>query len=696
MKSKTKTRSFKFIVFFLFFVLLISSAILPRAGASFALADSEITTDDFAYDESAETLEEFKDITSLSFIRFYEYGFGDGSQFELHFYLYNTERTDYIDDSRNKAQIGFSNNDKDVFRVTYNKYTLAFAGKSETGLFLKYKITGFNMPTSETRYYCFSGVELVKEGATNATEYGVSRIFKCVTKDNVTTISTDDLPTCEVDVTHTFWRSPYGSYNTYGVYGTNTTTQISSCYFALPESYSGSSIYGRLEALTAEFWNYYTKPILITDKRSVYNTYYDARGKEGIPELTSGKELTMQTIAERVAVDELLELLTAMGANSVVTSGVHAISELVPADFYHKFDILIGSTDNIAQYKVQTKESAETWWWPFDGEEIVYPGGLYFPTLEWIFYDPTANFDSKHYNFTGTKLAEYYYELQGSSSMMTNGHLFLDENTYNHVVKSVKGFPYGYNKHTYSIASVPEQGDDVLGYEIRGETIDNGWLKPDTTENISLLPLVQVDPADCALSTAEFSSKYYITESEVDNLKAYTKENSDKARDTWILRYDATSYYARKADGDKGLLAMEPVYLDFDILSFRFDQNGNKYTVAALSSPENVFNDITKDPSDPGNKDESPTKEPTFWERFVEFLKKIGAWAIVIIGGAVGVSVIFFMLKLLKKTWQSDTALIWKIIVTLICIGLCVIVGIYVVPWVINVVDKLGGLRLKE
>lgn len=686
MKSKTNISS-KILVFLLFFVLLISSAILPRVGANFALADSEITTDDFAYDESAETLEEFKNITSLSFVRFYEYGYGgDGSQFELHFYLYNPERNNYVEGNRNKAQIGFSTNDKDVFRVTYNKYTLAFAGKSESGLFLKYKITGFNMPTSETRYYCFSGVELVKEGATNATEYGVSRIFKCVTKDNVTTISTDDLPTCEVDVTHTFWRSPYGSYNTYGVYGTNTTTQISSCYFALPESYSGSSIYGRLEALTAEFWNYYTKPILITDKRSVYNTYYDARGKEGIPELTSGKELTMQSISD----------YNLKGIFSTILGSAYQLAgDLIPADFYHKFDILIGSTEDIEPFKYQTEDSIKTIW-PFDGNEKMYAGGLYFPTVEWVFYDPTANFDSIHYNFTGTKLAEYYYELQGSSSMMTNGHMFLDENTYNKVVKSVKGFPYGYNKHTYSIASVPEQGDDVLGYEIRGETIDNGWLKPDTTENISLLPLVQVDPADCVLSTAEFSSKYYITESEVDNLKAYTKENSDKARDTWILRYDATSYYARKADGDKGLLAMEPVYLDFDILSFRFDQNGKKYTVAALSSPENVFNDITKDPSDSSNKDEPAEEDPPFWDRFVDFLMEIGAWAIVVIGGAVGVTVLFFMIKLLKKTWRSDTALIWKILLTLICIGLCVIVGIYVVPWVIDVVNNLGGLRLKE
>lgn len=692
MNSKTKRTGFKFIVFFLLLIVLISSAILPIARASFALADSEITTDDFAYDETPETLEEFKDITSLSFIRFYEYGFGDGSQFELHFYLYNPERTNYIDDSRNKAQIGFSDNDKDVFRVSYNKYTLAFAGKSESGLFLKYKITGFNMPTSETRYYCFSGVELVKEGATNATEYGVSRIFKCVTKDNVTTISTDDLPTCEVDVTHTFWRSPYGSYNTYGVYGTNTTTQISSCYFALPESYSGSSIYGRLEALTAEFWNYYTKPILITDKRSVYNTYYDARGKEGIPELTSGKELTKQTISDTT-------LLGLLGFYDGI------VPNLVPTDFYHKFDILIGSTDNISKFKYQTQESLETLW-PFDGEEALYAGGLYFPTLEWIFYDPTANFDSKHYNFTGTKLEEYLeqvYKEDGyggtggpANSISLIRKLFLDDNTYNKVVKSVNGFPYGYNKHTYSIASVPEQGDDVLGYKIRGETIDNGWLEPDTTENISLLPLVQVDPVDCALSTSEFSSKYYITESEVDNLKAYTKENSDKSRDTWILRYDATSYYARKADGDKGLLAMEPVYLDFDILSFRFDQNGKKYTVAALSSPDNVFNDITKDPSDSSNKDEPAEEDPPFWDRFVEFLKEIGAWAIVVIGGAVGVAVLFFMIKLLKKTWRSDTALIWKILLTLICIGLCVIVGIYVVPWVIDVVNNLGGLRLKE
>ncbi|MBQ2714850.1 MAG: hypothetical protein IJF76_04385 [Clostridia bacterium] len=643
MKSKTKIRSFKFIVFFLFFVLLISSAILPRAGASFALADSEITTDDFAYDESAETLEEFKDIKSLSFIRFYEYGFSDSSQFELHFYLYNPERTNYIDDSRNKAQIGFSDNDKDVFRVTYNKYTLAFAGKSESGLFLKYKITGFNMPTSETRYYCFSGVELVKEGATNATEYGVSRIFKCVTKDNVTTISTDDLPTCEVDVTHTFWRSDYSSK------GDGWSNQISSCYFALPETYSGDSSYGRLSGLTAEFWNYFTNWMFIFEDKEYYDIF---------------KKYVNVSIADIDKSEVRLEVYSNMLSADWDVGSIH-------------FEY--GGTNRDAFFFPRT----------YDHPILSYG---------WVFLDEDAEY-SKDYRFDGDNIEKYYYDYvtkYGKDKAIED--LFLSEDAYTIDKYSLCNFNYGYNKHTYTISN--SVAGDIEGFEFQYAGDTNWWQRLWGKENpqvSSIVPLVQVNGDDITLTDEEFSEKYYIDVGEVPNLKKYYETESKEGRDVWILRYDACEYYGNSGlyrvdigDEKNGFIAREAVYLDFDILEFFFEQNGEVYTVAAVTSPHNVFNDITPSPQP------EPEKEPGFWDRFVDFLREIGAWAIVVIGGAVGVTVLFFMIKLLKKTWQSDTALIWKILLTLICIGLCVIVGIYVVPWVIDVVNNLGGLRLKE
>ena len=205
------------------------------------------TQQEFEFTESETELYKYKKYDDVTLIRFYENGYGHKSSYSLSFYIYNPNRVNFADDTRNKVQIGYANNSTDVFRTQFNKYEIVKDGQSETGLFVRFKISGFDMPVDVNRLYCFSGIELVTAGDQNATEYGVSTIYECSTKDGVTTISTSTLPTCEVDVNHTYYRTNYSSKSW------SWRNQLSMCYFALPKNISGIGNEGTLEALTAEF-----------------------------------------------------------------------------------------------------------------------------------------------------------------------------------------------------------------------------------------------------------------------------------------------------------------------------------------------------------------------------------------------------------------------------------------------------------
>ena len=158
-------------------------------------------------------------------------------------------------------------------------------------------------------------------------------------------------------------------------------------------------------------------------------------------------------------------------------------------------------------------------------------------------------------------------------------------------------------------------------------------------------------------------------------------------KETWILRYDVCEYYGTMLNSaDRHVFAaQESVYLDFDILSFRFAQGNSKYTVANIMSPGDVFNDIT------GAK-----RPDSWWDRFMDWLKNlfsiIGAWGTLILCVAVGIFALWLFFKLIRFVCDVAQNPILRLVLVLSLIAGFVVLGYFYVDWATSVISGLGGL----
>ncbi|MBQ8427412.1 MAG: hypothetical protein IJX16_06625, partial [Clostridia bacterium] len=398
------------------------------------------------------------------------------------------------------------------------------------------------------------------------------------------------------------------------------------------------------EALTAEFYNYYTKPILIVDDKTIYEDIY----------------------------------------NNYIGKSLKENSDLTINYWVDPLPSMPGST--IYSYK----------WAYAGGKRWNMYADKYIDTLYWVFYDEIEkdepDFSSEDYVFSGENLRKYfnnYSDQHGRNKAILD--LFISEKEYKEEKLNLSGFDYGYNKHTYSIAEKRGVEDDVFGFGLQFDdaTPFQAFFGISSSETKEVLPLVKIETADLYLSDEKFSEKYYVEEKEVSEIKAYVTLQSLFNKETWILRYDACEYYgcaeAECSEGGFDFFAQESVYLDFDILSFRFAQGNSKYTVANIMSPTDQFNDITG------------IKQPlNWWEKLIQWLKNllslIGAWGALIVFVALGLIGLWLFFKLIRFVCDVAQNPIVRLVLCLIIIAGTIVLYYFYVNWVIGIIVGLGGL----
>lgn len=586
----------------------------------------------------------------VSVKQLYEQGVGT-NDFGLYVLVDNPKGTELdLSEERNKIQIGYSVYEKDVFSADYNKYELEYKQETDSG-YLLFEVLNFPAPKTLVRYYAVSGIELVTVGDTNATEYGVSKIYKCETKDNVNTITVDSLNSIEVDVNHTFYRSNYSGKNAHH-WLSGWGNQLSSCYFSLPNNYFGSMPFGgQLDSVTAEFYNYVTKPILITNSQAVYNEY--------------------AKILHKKCTDINYAFA---GSYDAKVGGMFDGEYIASNSFFYQFSFVPSAYPS----------------------EFLLPCYHYdsFDVLDWLFLDHSADFTSEDYIFSGEKLKNYYSSYSNlNSSDKAIEDLFINEDAYVNGTYSLAGFDYGYNKHTYSIADNPEEGDDVFGFNFSYyEPHAWSWLVGDNLRVETKSPLVKVLPEHVdSLTDERFSEYYLVDKSDVSDLKQYVKVQNFLGKSVFLLRYDFCEYFGHLVEAQKigniisedvsnsMFLAQESVYLDFDVLSFGFNQDGERYTIANVMSPEDHFPDPT------------PTPLPETGCAFLGWIKSVLGIIVFVISVVVAGIIVFFIFKFIfavcATQWKTWVKVFWIIFVLLV-IGA---VLFFAVPWVINLITSLRG-----
>lgn len=207
----------------------------------------------------------------LQVINFAEYGYGKESDFKLYVYVYNPKEL-RIDTESAKNKISMSiGDDKD-----YNKYVLKLCSVSTGGYtnrFYKFKVFGltdaYKKLNKENRKYSVSEVEFLTASEDLATSYtvattyfysGYAKGYAEESKEKSTLVcQTSSLNTISLNVNSTSYKFQNDI---------RSGTQVSSVYFSVPERYFD---YGVLKKVKAEWNEYKTQPIIITENNTLYN-----------------------------------------------------------------------------------------------------------------------------------------------------------------------------------------------------------------------------------------------------------------------------------------------------------------------------------------------------------------------------------------------------------------------------------------
>lgn len=616
MTSKTSKKIVFLTSILSLFVILFSSFFTKTAFAddsifSFDYDKSSIVEDITGSKDSVIDYSSF-DTDKISIVKFIVHN-------GIYVYVYNptigTDNEIKIDSSHsfNKIQMSYASSQAYVYSNDFNKYSLKLLDKTESEKLLKFKVLCDSSINYSTGFYSVSGIELFTTGESNATEYPIATIYHVYFNNGVKYVYTGVLPTIPVNVTHTFYRTNYSSK------GSNWNNQISSCFFTLPKYFStkagklvtesDNSYYDlSLEAVTAEFNLKFTKPILLIEEEGVFNEF---------------------TNLVNVSSDSLENYMEGKYKYS------HFLS--FPYDHYstsqrdHFYHSSVWNKTGVSHFDVAT--------------ERLYDNEL--STFNWLLKCKPSYGDilSNDFYVPMSDVLSYYHEQSGKYGY-SDTLLFEDDSYITTEKISLSGFNGGYNKHTYSLSNKQDAikagfADDVFNYTVKSATISHkSWdllglfdKLNVSQQNVKPLQLITSDSFK-GLEKKDFCDKYFV------NINDYSKlydevHAAGNSKEVWILRYDATEYFATTGSAVIGtsysdhtssnaLLVREAAYLDWDILSFRYYQKTNtdiikRFVIGATHSPEDVIGPL------------EPSNEPPFVTEDCSSFKILGILILLII-----------------------------------------------------------------
>lgn len=612
---------FKYLAIILLLLLVFSYFC---AAISLVYADEPAKTFDLNYDKTNLYYEllnsedfDFKDypideknkqLVVQNFVEYcYSYDSNKRFNYGLYFYVYNPSLIE-IDTKNfdNKAQLAVGY-DREGKPNNYEKFDLVFCSKIENpdylNLFYKFKLVDHRSTTdnktfaervnSNARRYDISGVELTTKGSTLAIEYPVKKtyIFSGYAKgygpssSNESTLKckVEKLTTLDLKVEHTYYRTESSNK------GADYQNQIDTVYFSVPKEYFENE--GVLQRIKAEWYEYKTKPIVVTSHNDFYN--------EAINYI--GEKITSDPLGELLDLDWYLLAYTFLG---------------------HKWH----------------------WNYSFSGSSIAAESLYYLlPCDDIKEYDPYHD-----YTNDGKSNALYDYILNYTKTYdkgtlpIKNGSisadLFESDIDDNRKVDN----EFGQIKNGYSCYDFDADLDlkHLLTWQDTDPSFWDNWNKFDfwnaLTGNIpqdkaiTLKPIVEFDFKDIFLSDEKFVDKYYINAGDVAKFKLYASKAQLKGEKVILFRFATSDYYStalsvfkqakpfqsnEKEFKGQAYMCQESVFFNFDIIHLTF-KNADKYTVIPVSSSPIDIVDEPTPPTHLGDK--------SLWDIILEALKWIG------------------------------------------------------------------------
>ncbi len=477
---------------------------------------------------------------------------------------------------------------------------------------------------SNARRYDISGIELVREGHSNADEYPLtgkysvdgefnaygSFVFSGYAKgygpnqsaESTLTCKIQKLETVRLDVKHTFYRTESSSM------GYGYQNQIDTVYFSVPKRLFDA--YGTLQRIKAEWYEYKTKPILVTSNKEYYDwiSKYIGMSADSVPD-------------DRYFVTEPFD---SYPEDLVASWWFLLCGRIVPG--------IVWATPKghrATDYAVNSWNVKEGWESTFQVDPLYYVFG----TKNWCDiseYDPYAEDIEAQGGVSSNRLYEYIKSygktIQNGYLPIKNGQisadLFEDDIDEDRKMENERGkIQKGYSYYDFD-ASLDLQS--WLGYSDSDhsywETFKNfgfwaalfGSDEIPTDQGRTIAPIQVITPEDTDLQDPQLADEFFINSADVTEFRkecndAFTVDGkNDEEKYVVLFRFAVTDYYNEGVwlgkwvdngydDYEKGqaYLAQESVFFDFDVIQLSFLKDEQWHVIAAVSNPIDIVNGIT-------------------------------------------------------------------------------------------------------
>ena len=560
-------------------ILLIFCTVFPSTAVAEESSLSKLAAYRDAYEQTDVTedledvdLSSYRGSNSISAISLTEFGYNDKdlSGYGLYLYIYNDTGEALIDYKLNRIQLS-------VDGSTYNKYRLTILDKNADETVYKMKISStsdngykiFEHISSDKRIYSISGMEIVS-GA-GFIDYPISQKY---TYSGYAAFEEGDESTLECSVEKQDTVLITGLEDRQTVYRTDmdnpnmqSHNQINSVYFAVDNYFMHT--YGKLQQIEAEWWEYRTSPIVVTNNEDCYNSL----------SMLSAKYSEENPIGYTRVDDE-------WGIGDWQSTQIGGYGPLRTYNWVYNIETYVSENGNGVR-------------------AFSRPNNLY-----WILRTSTWGADLENYVVSQEDLEELRFSFEQSQ----RAHFSEDDHGYSYCLelfnKEVgEGRTAGYNRKVFDstdpndMINFKEYDPNYRGWDAFKNIF--GWEDDFDEVLTDVSPIVLIDSSNSEYyfsgSTEEISDKLLIAEEDVAKIKQYVS-NAVKNDETVVLfRFANTEYYsniahAKDRDGewveDIAFTAEENVFLNFDIMTLGF-YDGYEYTVIpVVSSPVDIISDI--------------------------------------------------------------------------------------------------------
>lgn len=532
----------------------------------------------------------------------YSYYASKQSDYGLYVYIYNPQQLAFdLKSDRNKVQLRFGS------AQSFHKYRLVYLNASSEvgseGRFLKFRMQLTTAERSEIlavlnaegRVYELSGFELSVQGKLTdypcTQKYTYTGFAKGYGSDYAETdtlaFSADGYDrVIDFDVNHTVYRPQGDFYN-------GEQVQLNSCFFRVPNEYF--ELYGRLSELMCEWYEYRTKPAIVTQNKMIYNVINGLKGKPLSSYSTSNGYLTVQAFGNK--------------------DGSWFGEEWHAYDWASNYDM---------KAKYTGRSGLVNWEHYFSANERFdnFSGAFYSPE-DYMQYSVRADVVRDELLSISKALGGEMYGGRYSAALFSD--------------KVDEGHTRGYNP------SVVIKADDDQTiwwnyttkkwwqYIFGGYNVD--------TQYDSMKAIVTLTEKDLNGSDSAVADMLCVSESDVPKLREEYKA-AGKTQTVVLLRYGTSkyfsapcaAYYCQEKDNTEpkdtidewvarrihwqqsdheieSYLSWQTVYLDFDIISLTFTDNDVAVVVPVVSSPTDAIGGIS-----PPLKEDYGDGSPAWWK----------------------------------------------------------------------------------